>query len=434
MTDLRSIRRRFYLLLALRFVPTGLTMTVFVLLMLDRGLSLAQIGLGTAAQGVVMLFLELPSGGLADALGRKPVLILATLFSIAAMSVLLVADTVLLLAVRRRTPGGVPGAGQRTARGVVHRRLAGGRSGRRHRARPVAAERGDLHLHRHRRACSAGRSRASDGVFGIDPLVAPIAARSGGAGRGAGGAAHADGRGPRRRRGGRRLGGRSPPCRRWSAARVRLIQASALLDRARGRRAPVGLRDDRVRGAPSAAAGRGHRWRRGRGGSPARPVDHRRRGCCPRWGRRARRGWCGGSARRWPDARLRLANGATVVAMGLAAGPDRPHRRLPRDVLGLHGATAPVHYGMVHRAVESSHRATVVSANSLTSQVGGALGGILLGALADATSITTAMLVAGGGPRRCRPPLPRRPLDAASPANVVASKGRVPAAPHPRVR
>ena len=31
--------------------------------------------LGTAAQGIVMLFLELPSGGLADALGRKPVLI-----------------------------------------------------------------------------------------------------------------------------------------------------------------------------------------------------------------------------------------------------------------------------------------------------------------------------------------------------------------------
>jgi predicted MFS family arabinose efflux permease len=53
-----------------------------------------------------------------------------------------------------------------------------------------------------------------------------------------------------------------------------------------------------------------------------------------------------------------------------------------------------VHYGMVHRAVESSHRATVVSANSLTSQVGGALGGIVLGALADATSISTAMLVA----------------------------------------
>jgi len=36
-TGLASIRRRFHLLLALRFVPTGLSVTVFVLLMRDRG-------------------------------------------------------------------------------------------------------------------------------------------------------------------------------------------------------------------------------------------------------------------------------------------------------------------------------------------------------------------------------------------------------------
>jgi DHA1 family tetracycline resistance protein-like MFS transporter len=48
---------------------------------------------------------------------------------------------------------------------------------------------------------------------------------------------------------------------------------------------------------------------------------------------------------------------------------------------------------MLHRAVVGpSTRATVVSANSLTAQTGGALGGIALGALADATSLTTASL------------------------------------------
>jgi predicted MFS family arabinose efflux permease len=48
---------------------------------------------------------------------------------------------------------------------------------------------------------------------------------------------------------------------------------------------------------------------------------------------------------------------------------------------------------MLHRAVVGpSTRATVVSANSLTAQTGGALGGIALGALADATSLTTATL------------------------------------------
>ena len=74
---LRRLRRIYHLLLALRWIPTGLLVTVFVLLMTERGLSLAQIGVGTAAQGVTMLLLELPSGGLADSLGRKPVLVLA---------------------------------------------------------------------------------------------------------------------------------------------------------------------------------------------------------------------------------------------------------------------------------------------------------------------------------------------------------------------
>jgi hypothetical protein len=90
---------------------------------------------------------------------------------------------------------------------------------------------------------------------------------------------------------------------------------------------------------------------------------------------------------------LRVVHGLTVVGMGLAVGPAG----LIVAYLACywtHGATAPVHYGMVHRAVESSHRATVVSANSLTSQLGGALSGIALGALADATSISTAMFVA----------------------------------------
>ena len=99
MTGLASIRRRFHLLLALRFVPTGLSVTVFVLLMRDRGLSLAEIGVGTAAQGIVMLFLELPSGGLADALGRKPVLLLAGGVWLVASALVLAAGNVALLAV-----------------------------------------------------------------------------------------------------------------------------------------------------------------------------------------------------------------------------------------------------------------------------------------------------------------------------------------------
>ena len=389
--DLRSIRRRFYLLLALRFIPTGLFVTVFVLLMLERGLSLAQIGLGTAAQGVVMLFLELPSGGLADALGRKPVLILASLFSIAAMSLLLVADTVLLLAVVSALQGvfraldsgpleswfidaslvadpAVDIEGGLARQNVVictsigHRRH-GGRGHRGHGRRV--------------RDQPAGRCRSSLGlvvqIVGLVALITLMHEVRVGEG--------------------------------WDAARrsiaavpsvvggaMRLIRASSLLT------ALVfaellwgfGMIAFETFFPPRLAELSGGVEDAARLLGPAITVAWILSGvgaaCAPWLVRRFGSGVAG--------CTLRVVQGATVVGMGLAAGPAG----LVVAYLATywaHGATAPVHYGMVHRAVESSHRATVVSANSLTSQVGGAVSGILLGALADATSISTAMYVAG---------------------------------------
>ena len=103
--EVRSLRHRFQILLVLRFVPTGLFATVFVLLFQERGLTLADIGLATAAQGIVMLFLELPSGGLADALGRRPVLLLATGVSLVASGLFLAADSVAVLALASALQG-----------------------------------------------------------------------------------------------------------------------------------------------------------------------------------------------------------------------------------------------------------------------------------------------------------------------------------------
>ena len=73
----RSARRRYLALIALRWLPTGLLIPVTVLLALSRGLSLTEIGLVFSIQGLVVLALELPTGGLSDALGRRPVLIAA---------------------------------------------------------------------------------------------------------------------------------------------------------------------------------------------------------------------------------------------------------------------------------------------------------------------------------------------------------------------
>ena len=76
--DPRQVRFRYLVVQALRWLPTGLLIPVTTLLMLDRGLSLAEVGTVVATQGLVVLFLELPTGGLADSLGRRPVLIAAS--------------------------------------------------------------------------------------------------------------------------------------------------------------------------------------------------------------------------------------------------------------------------------------------------------------------------------------------------------------------
>jgi len=108
--------------------------------------------------------------------------------------------------------------------------------------------------------------------------------------------------------------------------------------------------------------------------------------CGPALVRRFGGGWTGGG--------LRLVHGAVVVVMGLAGAP-------PTLIAGYlaaywaHGATNPVHYGMVHRATGAAERATVVSANSLAAQLGAAVSGIALGGVADAAGISSAMVLAG---------------------------------------
>jgi len=71
---LATIARRHVVLTALRWLPTGMLIPVLVVLMQDRGLTLAQVGMVSATQSIVVLLLELPTGGLADAVGRRPVL------------------------------------------------------------------------------------------------------------------------------------------------------------------------------------------------------------------------------------------------------------------------------------------------------------------------------------------------------------------------
>ena len=92
--SVRSAERRYVLLTALRWLPVGFTVPVVVLLAASRGLSPVEIGLAFTAHGVVIVLLELPTGGLADSLGRRPVLLLSGVCNLAGLLLLAVADDV----------------------------------------------------------------------------------------------------------------------------------------------------------------------------------------------------------------------------------------------------------------------------------------------------------------------------------------------------
>ena len=93
-------------------------------------------------------------------------------------------------------------------------------------------------------------------------------------------------------------------------------------------------------------------------------------------------------------ALLRVVQGLTVIAMGLLAGAAGVIVALIA-CYATHGASNPMHTTLLHRQVDGPHRTTILSLNSMVAQPAGALGLIVLAALADATSVSTAMVVGG---------------------------------------
>jgi MFS family permease len=91
-----SLRTRFWLLAALRWLPTGFIIPVSALLPLERGLTIAEYGAVAATQGFVVLLLELPTGGFADALGRKPVFVASAAVALASYVVYALAQVPLV--------------------------------------------------------------------------------------------------------------------------------------------------------------------------------------------------------------------------------------------------------------------------------------------------------------------------------------------------
>jgi MFS family permease len=87
----RQVERRYALLSALRWLPIGLGLPFFTLLPLARGLSLAEVGVAFAFHGALIFLLEVPSGALADTIGRRRAVLAGGVLTAAGMAAFAVA-------------------------------------------------------------------------------------------------------------------------------------------------------------------------------------------------------------------------------------------------------------------------------------------------------------------------------------------------------
>jgi predicted MFS family arabinose efflux permease len=388
--DARGARRRYLTLIGLRWLPTGLLIPISVLLMLSRGLSLTEIGIAFSAQGFVVLALELPTGGLSDSLGRRPVLILASLVGLVSLATLFFAHSLPMFVAAAALQG-------------VFRALDSG---------PLEAWYVDATLAsdpdaRIETGLGAGNVMLSVGIAGgallsgalvalrpidaIDPLELPLLVAFALSvvnlvavvlllsevrlARGIRAVASSVGAVPGVMREGLGL-----------LRSSRVLLALVLVELFWGFSMvtfeslfPVRLSEvlgdtkdaAALMGPLSSAA-----WVASAVGSAAILAFSRRLGVAR------------------SAAALRVIQGLTIVGMGVLAGP-----------VGLvvaylacyvsHGASNPMHTTLLHRQVDGPHRTTVLSMNSMVSQPAGAIGAIVLGALADGASLSTAMVVGG---------------------------------------
>jgi MFS family permease len=384
----RSALRRFLVLTVLRWLPVGLLIPVLIVLGLDRGLTLSQLGLAAAVQGFVVFGLELPTGGLADSIGRRRVLLVAMAISIASTAVLLVAHSFAafvvafaLQGIYRALDSGpleawyVDAALAADPEAPIDRGMAGQGT-----AAGLSIATGAL---------AGGGLVALDPLAAVDALLVPVglslvvqvvalivaafAMRETPPSTGLRGLSRSVLSTPRTIADGIGLLRRSRVLLALVAVELfwgfGMVCFEALLP---ARLVEIAGGTDRAAAITGPAASGA--WLASAAGAMIMPWLGRRLGIAP------------------AAALMRLAQGLAVAGMGLFAG-----------VAGLlvaylacyavHGASNAAHMTLLHRQVEGPVRATVVSLNSMVAQPAGAFGIIALTAIADAASISTALYV-----------------------------------------
>lgn len=420
-----NARRRYLVIHGLRWLPSGLTIPIFTLLPLQRGLSLSQIGLVFAAQGLAVLFLELPTGGLADAIGRRPVVLLSSLVSVGALALMFIADSFplffaayFLQGIYRALDSGpleswyVDAALAADPEADIEAGLSGGGV-----VIGVAIAGGSL---------LSGGLVALDPVPGIGALAVPVLAAlllqvvhfgvsaallvESRPARGVAALTRSVREVPSVIGGGISLLRRSRILLALVAVELfwcfGMVTFEALL--------PVRL-SEVVGGDDTAAAIMGPAgaaaWLVSALGAALAPLASRRLGVP------------------LTAAAMHVLQAVTVVGMALFAGPVGVLAAFLACYV-IHGAVNPLYKALLHRQVDGPYRTTVLSMASMAGQPGGALGGIALGALASATTVPTAMLV-GAVALAAAAPLYLPARRAAAPAGTTEGGATEPGATEP---
>ena len=89
----RAAERRYYLITTTRWLPVGFVVGIFILVMTSRGLTIAQAATIGSVMGLTCFFLELPTSGFADAVGRRPVYLTAAVVNVVAITAYAVAQS-----------------------------------------------------------------------------------------------------------------------------------------------------------------------------------------------------------------------------------------------------------------------------------------------------------------------------------------------------
>jgi hypothetical protein len=385
-----TAHRRFLVLLALRWFPVGLYIPIGVLLALSRGLTLAEFGLAMSLQGFVVLALELPTGGLSDSWGRRPVLALSAAVALGSMSLLVVADSVAEFAVFAMLQGVYRALDSGPLESwYVDARLAADPSAKFERG--LSAGGTVIGLAIGAGALATGGLVAWVDLPGVPTLVVPVLLAL--CVQVAGLVAivvlvreppHPDG--PRRLLASLRDVPKAITDGVRVVRRSRILLALVAVELCWGfgmvtfeTLMPVRLSEE-VGGQEAAAAITGPAaavgWLASAAGAALVPLLSARIGVAVTAGA------------------LRIAQGIAVVGMGLLAGPAGVLTGYLTSYL-VHGAGGPVHMTLLHREVTSEHRSTVMSVNSMMMQPAGSIGLILLSAIASGASVSLAIVVGG---------------------------------------